>query len=99
MQKILIFASRFDTNSLRNIKQFKFKFNKIPSAKITNKEFLNAVAAEKHTFISTGMCTMSDIEKAIKIFRKHKCKYTLLHCVSLYPCPEKKSKLDDDSKI
>ncbi len=89
-KKILIFASCFDTNSLRNIKQFKFKFNKIPSAMITNKEFLNAVAKEKkHTFISTGMCTMSDIEKAIKIFRKYKCKYTLLHCVSLYPCPEK----------
>jgi len=89
-KKIIIFASCFDINSLRNIKRFKFKFNKIPSAMITNIEFLNAVAAEKkHTFISTGMCTMSDVEKAVKIFKNYKCKFTLLHCVSLYPCPEK----------
>ena len=38
---------------------------------ITNLSFLNVVAKEKkHTFISTGMCSMKDIEKAVRIFRK-----------------------------
>ena len=48
-----LFASCFDTNSLRDIKKYKFKYNKIPSALITNLEFAREVALQKkHTFIS-----------------------------------------------
>ena len=76
------------------MKQFRCKYNKIPSALITNLEFLEEVAKEKkHTFISTGMCEMKDISKAVSIFKKKSCKFTLLHCVSLYPCPEDKLNL------
>ena len=39
--KIDIFASCFDTNSLLLIKKLNFKFNKVPSAMITNLNFLN----------------------------------------------------------
>jgi N-acetylneuraminate synthase len=61
---------------------------------ITNIKFLDEVAKQrKKTFISTGMCKMSDITKAINIFKKHKCKFVLMHCVSLYPCPEEKLNL------
>ena len=31
---------------------------------------------------------MSDVEKAVKIFKKNKCKFSLMHCVSEYPCLE-----------
>jgi len=87
--KIDIFCSAFDVNSLKFLKQFKFRYNKIPSAMITNIKFIDAVAKErKKTFISTGMCEMKDIIKAVKIFKKHKCKFVLMHCVSEYPCPE-----------
>ena len=55
---------------------------------ITNIPFLKLVASEKKTFISTGMTKIKDIETAVKIFRKQKCPFTLLHCVSTYPCPE-----------
>ena len=62
---------------------------------ITNLSFLNVVAKEKkHTFISTGMCSMKDIEKAVRIFRKNNCKFTLMHCVSTYPAPEEKLNLN-----
>jgi N-acetylneuraminate synthase len=61
---------------------------------ITNTVFLEEVAKKrKKTFISTGMCTMLDISNAVKIFKKNKCKYELMHCVSLYPCPENKLNL------
>jgi len=33
------------------------------------------------------MSNLKDISKAIKIFRKNKCKFYLMHCVSAYPCP------------
>ena len=39
------------------------------------------------------MCTMSSISNAIKIFKKNRCDYELMHCVSMYPCPEDKLNL------
>ena len=90
-----LFASCFDINSLKHIKKYKFKYNKIPSALITNLEFTKEVALQKkHTFISTGMCEMKDIKRCVNIFKKFKCSFTLLHCVSLYPCPEEKLNLN-----
>jgi N-acetylneuraminate synthase len=72
------------------MKKFNFKYNKIASAMITNLEFLECVAKQKKkTFISTGMCTMKDIENAVKIFKKNKCKFILMHSISIYPCEEK----------
>ena len=86
-------ASCFDLNSLKLMNKLN-DFNKIPSAMITNISFLEQVEKKrKKTFISTGMCEMKDISKAIKIFKKNKCNYELMHCVSLYPCPENKLNL------
>jgi len=85
-----IFVSCWDINSLNLMKKFNFKYNKIASAMITNLEFLECVAKQKKkTFISTGMCTMKDIENAVKIFKKNKCKFILMHSISMYPCEEK----------
>ncbi len=82
-----MFVSCWDENSVKQMKKFNFKYNKIASAMITNLNLLKVVAKErKKTFISTGMCTMKDIEKAVKIFKSNKCEFVLMHCVSLYPC-------------
>jgi len=92
---ITLFVSCWDINSLKLIKKLNFEYNKIPSAMITNLNFLNEVAKEKKkTFISTGMCLMKDIEKAVNIFKKLKCPFVLMHCVSLYPCDEDKLNLN-----
>jgi len=86
-------ASCFDINSLNLIKKIN-TFNKIPSAMITNTIFLEHVAKQrKKTFISTGMCEMKNITRAVNIFKKNKCNYELMNCVSLYPCPEEKLNL------
>ncbi|MDC3158068.1 N-acetylneuraminate synthase family protein [Candidatus Pelagibacter sp.] len=88
-KKIHWFASAWDKKSQVFLKRYKSKFNKVASAMITNISFLEMVACEKKkTFISTGMTNMKNIETAVKIFRKYKCPFTLLHCVSTYPCPE-----------
>ena len=39
----------------------------------------------KHTFVSTGMSTVSQIEAAIKIFQDANCPFELMHCCSTYP--------------
>ena len=40
------------------------------------------------------MCSMKDIEKAVKIFKDNNCPFILLHCVSTYPCPDDKLNLN-----
>mgnify|MGYP001502368765 CR=1 FL=1 len=87
-KNIIWFASAWDLDSQRFLSKYKLKYNKIASAMLTNLKLLNSVAKEKKlTFISTGMSTLKDISVAIKIFKKYKCKFVLMHCVSTYPCP------------
>ena len=53
---------------------------------IVDEKFLIEVAKKnKYTFISTGMSTIKDIDKAVEIFKKHKTNFELMHCVSTYP--------------
>ncbi len=88
-KKILWFASCWDLKSQKIMRQFKFKYNKVASAMITNIKLLEMIAKEKKpTLISTGMCNYKDIKKAVNIFNKNKCKFILMHCVSTYPCPD-----------
>ena len=80
------FASAWDINSLVFLDQYNLKYNKIASAMIIDQKFLNEVAKrKKHTFISTGMSTKDDIDKAVNIFKKNDCSFELMHCVSTYP--------------
>jgi N-acetylneuraminate synthase len=80
------FASAWDLKSQNFLKDFDCKYNKIASAMLVNEELLKMVSEEKkHTFISTGLSTMDDIEKAVKIFSDNECPFELMHCVSTYP--------------
>lgn len=84
--KIDWFASAWDIQSLSFLDKYDLKFHKIASALIVDKEFLEEVARrKKHTFISTGMSTINDIDSAVDIFRKNDCSFELMHCISTYP--------------
>jgi len=81
-----IFCSAWDLNSQKIIKSLNFKYNKVASAMLTNLPLLKVIAKEKkYTFISTGMSNIKDIDRAVKIFKREKCKFTIMHCVSTYP--------------
>jgi N-acetylneuraminate synthase len=85
-KKIDWFLSCWDIDSQIRMRKFKTKYNKIASAMLTHTKLLHKVAEEKkHTFISTGMSTMKDITKAVKIFRSYKCPFELMHSHSAYP--------------
>mgnify|MGYP001584800538 FL=1 len=85
-KKIPWFVSCWDVESQIHMRKFKTKYNKVASAMIIHKELLEEIAKEKkYTFISTGMSEMKDIENAVKIFKKHKCPFELMHCNSAYP--------------
>ncbi len=85
-KKINWFASAWDLKSQLFLRKFNCKYNKIASAMLINIELLEMVAEEKkHTFISTGLSTINDIETAVEIFKKKNCPFELMHCVSTYP--------------
>jgi N-acetylneuraminate synthase len=82
-------ASAWDIQSQKFLRQYNLPFNKVASPMLTNYPLLEMIAKErKKTFISTGMSTMKDIVKAVKIFKKNKCNFELMHCVSSYPAKE-----------
>ena len=93
--KIEWFASAWDEESQEFLKQYNLKYNKIASAMIKNFPLLDQVSKEKkHCFISTGMSTLEDIEKAVNIFKKNKCSFELMHCNSTYPAKEEEINLN-----
>ena len=89
------FASAWDTNSQKFLQQFNCKHNKIASAMLVDENLLKLVASDKrHTFISTGMSTHADIEKAVKIFQDADCPFELMHTVSTYPMLDENANLN-----
>ena len=80
------YASAWDVDSQKFLRQYNLKHNKIASAMLTDHKLLETVAEEKKlTFISTGMSTMDEVRKAVEIFKKYDCPFELMHCNSAYP--------------
>lgn len=80
------FASAWDLNSQKFLRQFDSKYNKVASAMIVYEDLLKMIAEEgKRTFISTGMSTYNQIQTAVDIFRGADCPFELMHTVSTYP--------------
>ncbi len=96
-QKIGIewFASAWDLESQNFLRQFNCKHNKIASAMIVYEDLLKKVAEErKHTFISTGMSSFSQIDRAVQIFTDARCRFELMHCISTYPMDDEDANLN-----
>jgi len=88
------YASAWDINSQKFLRQFNSKYNKVASAMIVYIELLKEIASEgKHTFISTGMTTYDDIQSAVDIFNKYNCPFELMHTVSTYPMKDEDANL------
>jgi len=82
-------ASAWDPQSQVFLREFDRPFNKVASAMTTDLEFVRLVAEEGlHTFLSTGMCSLSDIDAAVRIFVESGTSLELMHSVSTYPAPE-----------
>ncbi|HAK89669.1 MAG: N-acetylneuraminate synthase [Nitrospirae bacterium GWC2_46_6] len=91
---IVWFASAWDIESQKFLRQFDCKYNKIASAMITYEPLLKEVASEKkYTFISTGMSDIENIDRAVEIFQEAGCAFELMHCVSTYPMDDEDANL------
>lgn len=82
-------ASAWDIPSLEFLDIYDLPFHKVASALTTNLDFLREVAKRKKiTYVSTGMCSWEDIDKAVEIFKLASCPLVLMHTVSVYPADE-----------
>lgn len=89
------FASAWDLESQKFLRQFNLKYNKIASAMLVYEPLLQMVAEEKkHTFISTGMSKIADLDRVVNIFRETACPFELMHCVSTYPMTDEDANLN-----
>lgn len=90
-KNIQFFSTAFDLDSLVYLKEIGLDLVKIPSGEITNLPYLRKAAQLfKKVILSTGMCTMEDIEAAINVFLAEdisKESITILHCNTEYPTP------------
>ena len=86
---ITFLSSAFDMDSVDFLHNLGMRLWKIPSGEITNLPMLIKIAKYKDPILlSTGMCTMSEIEEAIQVLRENgSCDITLLHCTTEYPAP------------
>ncbi len=91
--KIDFFCSIFDKKSFEIINRLKIKNIKIASSDITDVILLKQIAkTNKKIFLSTGMANEKEIKIALQILKNNKV--ILMHCVSLYPCPQKFANLN-----
>lgn len=90
-KNIQFFSTAFDLDSLQYLKEIGLDLVKIPSGEITNLPYLRKAAQLfNKVILSTGMCTMEDIEAAINVFLAEeisKDDITILHCNTEYPTP------------
>lgn len=84
-------STAFDLESLDFLKTLSLARYKIPSGEVTNLPYLKKIASfKKPLILSTGMCDLSDIEKALETLLKNGAKrkdITVLHCTTEYPAP------------
>lgn len=84
-------STAFDHSSVDLLASFLPKLWKVPSGEITNLPYLRRVGAQKTPILlSTGMATLSDIERALSALEAAGARHediTVLHCTTEYPTP------------
>ena len=85
-------ASVWDLDSLEFLMPFSPPWIKIPSAKLTDWDLLEACASKDIPIIlSVGMSTIGEVDKAYSILKDNNL--TIMHCVSCYPVPSRELNL------
>ena len=81
-------SSPFSHEAVEILERLKVPFYKIPSGEVTNLSLLRFVAETgKPVFLSSGMSTWDELDRAVNTILDHHSKLTILQCTSVYPCP------------
>jgi len=78
----------FDHQSVDFLERLGVNSYKVASHSNTNLPLLKEIAAiGKSVYMSTGACTLEELDDAVEVFKSRSIRLTLLHCVSSYPTP------------
>ena len=93
-RQVIFLCTAFDVESVGFLERLGVSAYKVASHSVTNLLLLASLAAiGKPVIMSTGMCTLDEIDEAVGIFQRHGTPFALLHCVSSYPQPAEESNL------
>lgn len=91
---VIFFATPFDKKSTDFLEEIGVPVYKVASFDVTNLPLLEYVAKKgKPMFLSTGMCTIEELDEAVDTILKHNDQLIIKHCVSVYPSPDEKINL------
>lgn len=83
---IIFFSSPFSIKAFNLLNDLGVEFIKIPSGEVNNLPLLEKISKKKKTiFLSTGMSSWKEIDKAVSILKNNKL--IIMQCTSMYPCP------------
>ena len=78
----------FSRDHVNKIYNLGFKRVKVASYDCSSFQLLRELSKKfNELIISTGATFDDEIEKSVKILKENKTKFTLLHCITLYPTP------------
>lgn len=94
LKKISWSASAWDLRAQEFINGFDCTFNKVASPMLGHIPLLKLIAStKKKAYISTGMSTLEEIDRVVRIFQEANCEFELMHCNSTYPMKEEDANL------
>lgn len=83
---ITFLSSPFDERAVALLERLEVPALKIPSGEVTNHRLLRRVAdTGLPILMSTGMCTLDEVDEAVGVLGSARDRLALLHCVSNYP--------------
>lgn len=92
---LTFFVTPFDIPSLQFLDLLEVDRYKVASHSVTNLPLLESIAKNgKPVLLSSGMCTLEELDRAVKIFQERGIDLALLHCVSSYPTLPEDTRLD-----
>ena len=98
--KVKFMSTPFDFNSAKKLKKIGVDLFKISSFDLGNLPLINLVSKMKKPIIlSTGGGNLLEIKESVKVLKKNKANFAILHCVSEYPCNYDRLGLDKLKKL
>ena len=99
LKKIFI-STPFSRAAANRLQKFNVPAFKIGSGECNNYPLIEHVAKfKKPIILSTGMNSIEQIKPAVKILRRNRVKYALLHCTNIYPTPPELVRLNCLSEL
>lgn len=90
-RNLIFFSSPFSIEAVNLLEALDVPFWKVSSGEIMCKPLTDRmIETRKPIFISTGMCTLDELDTCINWLRKSRNEFMIFQCTSEYPClPEK----------